>query len=117
MMYFRPIKPTEVALKRMDLWGFLGSGALEAVTHFGGNELWLCGNIHCMRGMIFKATDAPPSTCRYCNGGINWIGIKQKVIMQCPLCPYYDENIYETGVCPKHPPDQTAKLQPTIVTI
>jgi len=95
MVMYRPIKPTELAVRTMNLWNLLGGAALETVSHFGGNELWLCGNIYCMRAMLFKTTDKPPTTCRYCNGGINWIGIKEKIIMKCPICPYFDENIYE----------------------
>jgi hypothetical protein len=117
-MKYRPIKPTEFAMRASqgDFWDIGKAVFSEALAHSGGNELWICGNIYCLRVKSFSSVKSPPLTCKYCNGGIDWLGIKTKISMNCPKCPYKTEDI-SAKVCPMHTPDQTAALQPTEVLI
>jgi hypothetical protein len=101
----------------MDFWDIGKAALIDAGLHiFSGKEPYICGNVHCLQPLLLDRASDLPSTCKFCGSGINWLGIKTRIVMKCSLCPYLDEDI-NAEFCPNHPPEQNVRLRPKEVPI
>jgi hypothetical protein len=114
MVKFQPTKLSEIAWRAipLDFWDVGKAALYDTGLHLiTGKEPYVCGNVHCLRLILFDKASELPSTYKYCGSGINWLGIKTRYIMRCNVCQYFDEDL-NAEFCPNHPPEQQVRLMP-----
>lgn len=83
------------------------NGLIDIALLYKGKDILFCG--HCKKRIYEEfnngITQKRPLVCSNCGNAINWIGIKTKIIKQCPVCiNVYSEN---DNFCPHHYPAVT----------
>ena len=96
---------TELVRQKEYGWAIL-SGLMEVAIAVDNKNQGLdylsCGNSSCIAPIKLTKGQPLPKICVKCGSEVDWVGIKTKIIRECPQCKHLGapEDVY----CPNHSP-------------
>ena len=65
-------------------WQTLANALIDVAGVYTGKEVLYCGK--CSASIYVNKGVQRPLVCRRCGDAINWVGIKTRLIKECPVC-------------------------------